>query len=89
MIELVIVVISTVGGLFIFQQLTRLNNSKHQAELESKVKELDSRAAILADSNKKTDKETQDKVDVITKEQDKPITSNDLIDFFNNRKGGK
>ena len=84
--EILVAVLGAIGGLFIFQQLVKANNGKKQAELESAVKKIEAKASDLTNANSAKEKETQDKVDAITKEQEKPTTTAALVDWFNNRK---
>jgi len=84
--EILVAVLGAIGGLFIFQLLVKANNGKKQSELESAVKKLEAKASDLTNANSAKEKETQDKVDAITKEQEKPTTTAALVDWFNNRK---
>jgi len=87
--EILVAIISAVGGLFIFQQLVKYNTNKRQSELEATVKKLEQQASDLQKKNDEIDKDTKDKVDVISKEQDKNLSGSDLVDWFNKRKGGR
>lgn len=86
MLEGIVAIVGAVAGLFLFQAFTRYSSNKNQVKLEAEVKEIEKRAAEIKTEISTREKETQDKVDAITKEQEKPITSSDLVDFFNNRK---
>lgn len=84
--EIVAALVGALGGLFLFQQLMRFNNNKKQAELESAVKKIEAKADNLVAANKEIDKATQDKVNAITEEQNNKLSTDQLVDWFNNRK---
>ncbi len=87
MIELIVALISAVGGLFLFQAINKLRISREQLDLELKRRENALRIQAAEDKIKALDKETKDKVDAITKEQNTSITGSALADWFNKRRG--
>jgi hypothetical protein len=86
MIEILVAVISAVGGLFLFRALSKASASQGQKELEVKVAVLEEKANTIIAGQAQKDKETEGKVNEITKEQDKPISTSSLVDWFNKRK---
>lgn len=88
MIEAIVAVVGAVGGLFLFQFLTKASTDRRQVRLEAEVKEIETRAAAIKTEITEREKKTQEQVDAITKEQDKDITGKSLSDWFNQRKGG-
>jgi vacuolar-type H+-ATPase subunit F/Vma7 len=84
--EILVAVISAVGGLFLFQAFRKYSADKGQAELVEKVKKLEKKEADLIAKNEADKKETEKKIDEITKEQEKKLTSDDLANWFNKRK---
>lgn len=88
MIQAIVAIVSAVAGLFLFQFFSKAQADRRQVKLEAQVKDIETKAAAIKTEITEREKKTQEQVDAITKEQDKPITSSDLVDFFNNRKGG-
>lgn len=84
--DLVIAVLGVVGLLIGIKVFDNFNVSKGQKKLEDKVKESDKKQAGLEGEQRQEDKETKEKVDEITKEQNNKPTGNDLADWFNKRK---
>ena len=86
MIEILIAVLSGVAGLFLFRSLTKNAADKGQRELEVKVAVLEEKANNILAGQAQKDKETEGKVNEITKEQNSELTGNDLANWFNKRK---
>jgi hypothetical protein len=84
--EILVAVISAVGGLFLFQAFRKYSADKGQAELVEKVKKLEQREKDIVAKTEKENKEIQGKIDEISKEQEKKLTGDDLANWFNNRK---
>ena len=84
--EILVAVISAIGGLFIFQYFNKARAQKGQAELETKVKDIVKKQDDITAGQKVKDAETKRKVDEITAEQDRKVTPEQLVDFFNSRK---
>jgi Skp family chaperone for outer membrane proteins len=84
--EILVAVLGAAGALFIFQAFGRYSATKGQEDLKKKIAQKEADIAKLNGEISAKEKETQDKVDAITKEQEKPITTDDLVKFFNNRK---
>lgn len=84
--QVVIAVLSALAGIFGFIALSKFKDSKNTETFYNDIKKAqDKEAKILAEQIQK-EKEIQGKIDEITKEQNKPITNSNLVDFFNNRK---
>lgn len=88
MIEAIVAVVGGVGALFLFQLFTKASSDRQQVKLEAEVKEIKVRADAIKTEITEREKKTQEQVDAITKEQDKVLNGDALVDFFNNRKGG-
>jgi hypothetical protein len=87
MIEAAVAILGGVAGLFLFQALTKAGAARNQIKLEAEVREIKAREDAIKATITEREKKTQEQVDAITKEQEKPITTNALVDFFNQRKG--
>lgn len=87
MIEAIVAVVGAGAAVFLFQFFTKASVDRNQVKLEDKVKELESKADRIEGAIEEREKKTKEEVDAITKEQEKPITSDALADWFNNRKG--
>jgi hypothetical protein len=86
MIEIVVALLSAVAGLFAYRAFTKSSADKGQQQLEMLLKPLREEAKQLEEHNARIKREKQEKIDAITKEQEKNPTASDLADFFNNRK---
>jgi hypothetical protein len=84
--DLVIAVLGGVGLLIGIKLFDKYNINKHQKILDKKVSDNDKVQAGLEGEQRQEDKETQRKVDEITKEQNDKPTGNDLASWFNRRK---
>jgi septal ring-binding cell division protein DamX len=84
--DLVIAVLGVAGLLIGIKLFDNFNVTKGQKKLEDKVKENDKKQAGLEGEQRQEDKETQRKVDEITKEQNDKPSGQSLADWFNNRK---
>ena len=87
MIEAAVAILGGIAGLFLFQAFTKAGAARNQIKLEAEVKEIKAKADAIKATITEREKKTQEQVDAITKEQEKPITTNALVDFFNQRKG--
>ena len=87
MIEAAVAILGGVAGLFLFQALTKAGAARNQIKLEAEVREIKAKEDAIKATITEREKKTQEQVDAITKEQEKPITTNALVDFFNQRKG--
>ena len=86
MIQAIVAILGAVGGLLILRFFDKASVNKHQAKLEEKVAAKDKEIAGLEGEQRQEDKETENKVNEIEKEQSKDLSSSDLVDFFRNRK---
>lgn len=84
--DLVIAVLGVAGLLIGIKVFDNFNVNRGQKKLEDKVKENDKKQAGLEGEQRQEDKETQRKVDEITKEQNDKPSGQSLADWFNNRK---
>ena len=84
--ELIIAVLGVAGLLIGIKLFDNYNIDKNQKKLENKVKENDKKIAGLEGEQRQEDKETQRKVDEITKEQNTKQSSSSLVDWFRSRK---
>ncbi len=87
MIELIVAIVGGTAGLFLFQGLTKISTNRRQAALEKEVAEIKNKAQQIQQNIEKNEKQTQEKVDEITKEQSIELVGNALANFFNNNKG--
>lgn len=87
MIEAIVAIIGAGAAVFLFQFFSKASVDRNQVKLEDKVKELENKASRIEGAIEEREKKTKEEVDAITEEQNKPITSSDLVDFFNQRKG--
>lgn len=87
--DLIVAILGALAAIFVFNNLVKHTSDKRQKQLENEVAEIKKEEARLRALEAARQKETQEKIDAITKEQEKPVTSDDLIDYFNNRKGGR
>jgi hypothetical protein len=83
--QAIIAVGGSVLALFLYSIYTKYSADKGQVKLKDKVEKLETKAEEILAGVQGKDKETQEKVDEVTKEQDKPITSSELVDFFSDR----
>ena len=86
MVEAIVAIVGAVLGLFIFRLFGQKKVESGQKQLQTVVDknkkkdvELQSKATEVQDSEQKQVKEIED-------EQKRDVTSDDLVDFFNNRK---
>jgi 3-polyprenyl-4-hydroxybenzoate decarboxylase len=86
MTELIVAVLGACGALVCLRLFDKARINKGQEKLNSKIKESDKTQARLEGEQAQEDKETQRKVDEITKEQNKKPTGQSLSDWFNSRK---
>jgi 3-polyprenyl-4-hydroxybenzoate decarboxylase len=86
MTELIVAILGAAGAIVALRAFDKFNINKGQKKLEDKVKENDKKQAGLEGEQRQEDKETQRKVDEITKEQNDKPTGSDLSDWFNRRK---
>lgn len=84
--DILVAILSAVAGLFIYQALGKKSADRGQIELETKVTQLEDKTKDLEAGIAKNEKETQGKVDEITKEQSKPLDSKQLAEWFSRRK---
>lgn len=80
-----------VGGIaglvfIIFKYLDNKYVDSKQKKLEARVSEIKQKESELAGEQKIEDQQTRKEVDAISKEQDKPLTGDDLASWFNRRK---
>lgn len=87
MIEFIVAIVGGAAGLFLFQSLTKISTNRRQAALEKEVAEIKNKAQQIQQNIEKNEKQTQEKIDEITKEQSIELVGNALADFFNNNKG--
>jgi uncharacterized protein YgiM (DUF1202 family) len=87
MIEFIVAIVGGAAGLFLFQGLTKISTNRRQAALEKEVAEIKNKAQQIQQNIEKNEKQTQEKVDEITKEQSIELVGNALANFFNNHKG--
>lgn len=84
------VLISVIGGilaLFIYRRVSQKNTENAQKRLHSRVKEIKKEDSELRKKEESISKRESEKVKEIEDEQNKNVTSDDLVDFFRNRKG--
>lgn len=84
--ELIVAVLGAGLGIIILRAFDKYNINKHQKELEKKVSDNDKNQARLEGEQAQEDKQTQEKVDEITKEQNDKPSGQSLADWFNRRK---
>ena len=86
MTELIVAVLGAGLGIIILRSFDKYNVNKHQKELDKKVSDNDKYQARLEGEQAQEDKQTKEKVDEITKEQNDKPTGNDLASWFQRRK---
>jgi len=84
--ELIVALVGAGLGVIILRTFTNWNVNKNQKKLENVVTENDKKQAHLEGEQAQEDKETKEKVDEITKEQNDKPTGSDLASWFNRRK---
>ena len=84
--DLVYAVLGVIGLVIGIKVFDNFNVGRGQKKLESKIKENHKKIAGLEGEQRQEDKETQRRVDEITKEQNDKPTGSDLSDWFNRRK---
>lgn len=85
--EAIIAVIGAVIGLFIYRAFGQKNVERGQEKLENRVKEIRKEDDKLHEEERATKSREADKVKEIENEQNRDVTVDELVDFFNNRKG--
>jgi hypothetical protein len=86
MTELIVAVLSAIAGLIGFRMFSNWSINRNQNKLEMTVRDFDKIEARLEGQQEQEDKETKEKVDEITKEQNDKPTGSKLADWFNRRK---
>lgn len=84
--DLVIALLGVAGLLIGIKVFDNYNVGKNQKKLELSSRDFDKIQAGLEGEQRQEDKETQRKVDEITKDQNDKPTGGDLADWFNKRK---
>ena len=87
MVEGIIAVVGGLIALFMYRFFGQKRVSTEQVKLQAEVKKIEEKDAEL--QRKSTDIQTDEKskVEEITNEQNRDINTNDLVDFFDKRKG--
>lgn len=86
MTELIVAVLGAGAGILILRLFDKANIDRNQKKLERKVSDNDKAQARLEGEQAQEDRETQNKVDEIEKEQNDSPTGSNLADWFNRRK---
>lgn len=86
MTELIVAVLGAGGAILLLRLFDKANIDKNQKKLEQKVAENEKQIARLEGEQAQEDKDTQNKVDEIEKEQNDSPTGSNLADWFNRRK---
>lgn len=84
--ELIVALVGAGLGVIILRTFTNWNVNKNQKKLEDKVSDNDKKQAHLEGEQAQEDKETKEKVDAITDEQNTKLSGSSLADWFNRRK---
>jgi septal ring factor EnvC (AmiA/AmiB activator) len=87
--EVLVAIIGAIIGLFAYRFFGQRNVDSEQTKLEASIKLINKKDASLVDSLNEITKEESKKIEEITNEQNKNKSSDDLVDFFRNNKGGK
>jgi len=86
MIEVVVALLGAGAGLLILRFFENWNIKKGQQKLDVTSRDFDKIEARLEGEQAQEDKETKEKVNEITKEQNNKLTGSDLSNWFNRRK---
>lgn len=86
-ISAIVAIIGAVFGLFIFRQFGQKKVESEQKKLQTTVDKNKEKDAELRRQSTEVQAREQQQVKEIEDEQKRDVTSDDLVDFFNNRKG--
>lgn len=85
-LQVIVAVVGAGAGLFLLHLFDKYNVDKNQTKLEKTVADIKQKQANIESAQDQEDKQSQEKVDEINKEEtDKPTGSN-LADWFDKRK---
>lgn len=87
--EVLVAIIGAILGLFAYRFFGQKRVDSEQSRLEASIELINKKDDSLVDSLKQITKDESKKIEEITNEQNKNKSSNDLVDFFRNNKGGK
>lgn len=85
MVELIIGIFGAGLSLVIYNLLFKKRVDIKQEELEEKSKEIEKKVNDYKKANEKLKEEEEEKVKEIQDEKNKDVTSDDIINFFNER----
>jgi len=86
MIELIVALLGAGTFLVIYNKFLKGFVTSKQVQTEKKAEEINKKVDAIKEENTKIDEETKTKVEELEDEKNKPTTTSDLADFFNNRK---